>query len=222
MKKLIVLVLLVLTVNVVYGKNLGKFGNVYNIAEKDFINAVEEQAKKIDWNKKLQEAQREVSKEKIGTNNIPLQVAEKNRSYYVDVTYTLDFDIPKVSKDGKYEGILYKKGYKFNPLDYLNVNEVYVVINGKRKEEIEWVKTELWKYNNVFVMISEGNVFDVMEQIKRPVYFLTPEVKNKFNITKTISVIYAEKRKMRVDEVAILPQDSKKNKGVKYEKHKNK
>ena len=43
------------------------------------------------------------------------------------MTYTTEIDVP----DGK-GGILYPKGYTFNPLEYLTYSKTIIVINGSR------------------------------------------------------------------------------------------
>ncbi len=48
-----------------------------------------------------------------------LSKAKENQIKYIDPTYTLDRDIPRYNQFGKLEGILYKKGYSFNPIEYM-------------------------------------------------------------------------------------------------------
>jgi len=62
--------------------------------------------------------------------------ASKNKIFTVDMTYTLDTDIP----DGK-GSIPYPKGYFFNSLDYLNMSSILVVINGESQRQVEWFKS---------------------------------------------------------------------------------
>lgn len=54
---------------------------------------------------------------------------KENRIKYID-QHILDRDIPKYNKFGKQEGVLYKKGYTFNPIEYMtSIASDFIVFN---------------------------------------------------------------------------------------------
>ena len=59
--------------------------------------------------------------------------ARKDRTFLVDMTYTLERDI----RDDK-GNIVYPAGYAFNPLSYVSYPRTLVILNGKRPEQIRW------------------------------------------------------------------------------------
>ena len=113
-----------------WAKDLGTFGAVYPIAEPDSLAELKEKAAKVDWKRHLD---REKLTRKV-RNYKPsdlkrLPATARDRAFLSDLSYTLDVDIP----DGK-GGILYPKGYTFNPLDYIQMRRTIVVIDGKRPQ----------------------------------------------------------------------------------------
>ena len=54
-----------------------------------------------------------------------MQPARKERTFLVDMTYTLDRDI--ADEKGN---VVYPKGYTFNPLDYITYPGTLVILDG--------------------------------------------------------------------------------------------
>ncbi len=94
--------------------DLGTVGRVYPIAEKDCLNEIREKAKKLDW-EKIRDESIEMAKNYKPENLVKLPKATQDKTFLVDMSYTLGNDIP--DKDGK---IIYHKGYRFNPLEYID------------------------------------------------------------------------------------------------------
>lgn len=127
------------------------------------------------------------------------------------MTYTLDKDIPRVNPQGQVVGILYPKGYKFNPLEYMMISETYVIINGSRKAELDWFIANYKNKPLVYPLLTEGNAFDVAERLGRPVYLLDDKIKKLFQIEQTVSVVYPEGKFMRVDVLRIKDEEKHDN-----------
>ena len=183
-----------------YAKDLAVVGKTCRIVEKDALSEIEERAAQINWKEKIDT---DVIGKKIKSfrpeDMRELKRAEKNRKYTVDMTYTLEFDIP----DGK-GGILYPKGYTFNPLEYMFYPKVLVVINGDDKEQVEWFRTSLYYGDSkVKLLLSGGSYYDLALQFKRPVYYLNSAIADKFNLQSTPSIIFQNGGVMEVWEIAI-------------------
>lgn len=195
--------LLLITINT-YAKDLGTFGNVYHIAEKDVIAEIEKRSAETDWTSALY-AEADKLKKQAGTAAMVLPPAENEYSYFVDMTYTLNHTISKYDTQGNPVGVLYPKGFTFNPLDYMSVTETYVILNGTRDAEIRWFNKHFKDDYRAFPIITEGNAFDVSDKLSRPVYTLEPEFRDRFSIKHTLSVIYEDfsRKMMRVDVLRI-------------------
>jgi len=187
---------------------LGTYGNTYPIEEKDAIVEMEEKIKKVDVEKIRKELETKMRNHKPH-DLASLQIAEKSYSYLVDMTYTLDVDIPKVNSEGKVEGIIYPKGYTFNPLDYMPVDPPPLVIfNGENTKEKEWVKKKMKendpRMKNAMLVVTQGSFIKLAEEMKKPVYYLKEIMVERLKLRNTISIVYREKNKMRVDVHSVI------------------
>jgi len=186
--------------------NLGRSGSVYGISEPDALKEIEDRARSIKIDR---EAFRKEMEEKVALyrpfNSVSLPPAANDRIRLVDMTYTLKFDIP----DGK-GGILYPKGFIFNPLEYVPFSQTLVVLNGSREEEIEWFLASGYsKRRNVKVLLTGGDWRSVLRKIKRPVFYLTAPVAERFRLKATPSVVTVKgNRYMEVKEIHVRPEDS--------------
>lgn len=184
MKKIIILILsYIIITSVAYGSQ----GKTYPIYEKDAITEIKSAASKVDWNKYLsREAQEKKLKEFKPKGLTKLPNATTSRVRNVDMTYTLEFDIP----DGK-GGILYPKGYMFNPLDYVRYPGMMIVLDGTRKEQIEWFrKSKYYNKINVKLLLTDGNYYNLKNQLNQSVYYAFPDMIRRFKVSHVPSVIW--------------------------------
>lgn len=190
---------------------LGTFGNTYKIVEKDAIVEIEEKLKKIDYEKIRKELESKL-KNYRPSDLKSLPPAEKTYSYYVDMTYTLDVDIPKVDNKGKIIGTLYPKGFTFNPVEYLVADPPPLIIfNGNNKKEVEWVKQKYKDSLHVMFVITEGDWIEISKVFKRQVYYLKEMMVDKLKLKNTVSVVYRDGKHMRVDVYAMPKKVTKKS-----------
>jgi len=190
--------------------SLGTFGNTYPIREPDALVELEKQIKKVDVEKLRKELETKFRNYKPSDwHNLP--PATKPYSYYVDMTYTLDTDIPHVNDQGEITGILYPKGFRFNPLEYMPSDPPPLIIfNGENKKEKEWVKYYYKNHFNVMFLITKGNFAKLSEEMGRPVYYLKDLIAEKLQLRNTVSIAYREKNNMRIDVYAIANAKEKK------------
>ncbi len=194
---------------------LGTYGNTYSIKEKDAMVEIEEKIKKVDVEKIRKELEAKMRNYKP-SDLVSLPQASKSFTYLVDMTYTLDTDIPKVGADGKMQGILYPKGYSFNPLEYMPADPPPLVIfNGTNTKEREWVKKKLKEndpiINKSMFLATQGDFIKLANEFKRPVYYLKEIMAERLQLKNTISIVYREKNRMRVDVHSVQAKKSGQN-----------
>jgi len=188
---------LVLGVTSVQAKVLGTFGTVYQIAEKDALAEIEARARQVDWSKVLDKKKVENYQGPPDRGGLPR--AKRNRSFPVDMTYTTEIDVP----DGK-GGILYPKGYTFNPLDYVNYPKTLVIINGNDPEQVKWfAASEYDKRLDVTLLLSEGNFGAVSKRISRPMFYADRKIIERLKLKAVPSVIRQKGRLMEVNEIVV-------------------
>jgi conjugal transfer pilus assembly protein TraW len=186
--------------------DLGTFGMTYPIAEKDAIEEIKEKADKTDWSKHFNKEKIEKAVKEYRPENIArLPRAAEDRTFQVDMSYTLDFDIP----DGK-GGILYPKGYTFNPLDYVQWPNVMVVIDGSDKDQVRWLTSSQYLTDyRTMLLISDGGFWDLSHSLKRPVFYATQQIAERFQLKAVPSVIRQSGRYMEIKEIEINSKDKK-------------
>lgn len=181
--------------------DVGVHGEVWEIAEKDPVIAIQAAyAEKEDLIKAQVEAMRDLKGYSPEIKPVKLQKAKDKKSYLVNTTYTLGNDIS--DQDGN---VVYPAGTVYNVLDYppFPMKKKYVFFDGANPLEIEYV---LSRYANdpSAVFITDGNVEAwkiAREKIGSGLKMLTKELAEVFHIQNTISVAYQSDNNIRVDVI---------------------
>lgn len=196
----------------VCAKTVGRSGNIYRIAEPDAFKELEDKAASIDLKERIKKEETTQKIEQYHPSNIvSLPPAKKDRTFLVDMTYKLEFDIP----DGK-GGILYPKGFVFNPLEYVPFSRMIVVLNGAAENEVDWLTaSEYYKRADVMLLVTDGRWKDLLgrfKRFKRNVFYLTEPIATRFRVSATPSVIVKKDNKfMEVREIHVPEKKDNKN-----------
>src|SRR3989304_8356306 len=184
-----------------FAKTVGRSGNIYRIAEPDALKELEDKAASMDLKERIKKEEAAHKIERYRPSNaVSLPPAKKDRISLVDMTYTLEFEIP----DGK-GGVLYPKGFIFNPLDYIPFSRTIVVLNGAAENEVDWfTASEYFKRTDVVLLITDGTWKDLMHRFKRNAFYLTEPARARFRLSYTPSVIVKKDNKyMEVKEIHV-------------------
>ena len=184
----------------------------YSIAEKSFIDEVIERKPLIEKNakeyvKKLKNDAQDMS----GESTIS---ATNSYVYYIDPTYTLEQDIPKYNRYGQYEGVLYKKGTQVNPIKFIKaIPPDIVIFNPCDPDEKSFVqKLRITRYKDKH-FLATSTMCKVKELVKddlgKHAFMLTKNIKEKFKIKETISIVSVDKS---VNKIKVEVYNAKKSK----------
>lgn len=204
MRKVICISLFALNLLVADNRVELHLGQTYDFAERDIIELIHEH---IDKNKDeisaRLDSERDINKEKVKNFKpkglLPLEPATQDRVFYPPLEYTLQKDI--VGADGK---VLYKKGLTFNPADYVKLHYAMVVIDATNKREVEWLKKSDYLNSIAYrILLSDGSYYEMMNELHREVFYLMPEIRKKFQIQKTPSIIKQVENKIEVKEICL-------------------
>lgn len=128
-----------------------------------------------------------------------LRKAGQDRSFAVDMTYTLDRDLK--TQDGN---IVYPKGYTFNPLDYTGLSIGLVVIDGSDPTQVEWFKESPYSSNHkVKLLLSGGYASSLSSELNRSVFYLDREVAERFQLTAVPCVVVQRDKHIQVTEYLV-------------------
>jgi conjugal transfer pilus assembly protein TraW len=189
-------------------RDLGTFGTVYDILEKDALKELEEKAKSVDFSKAvdrnaLVKKAKNFTPEDVKEMNA-IGPARKDRTFLVDMTYTLERDI----KDDK-GNIVYPAGYSFNPLNYVSYPRTLVIINGKRPDDVRWFEESSYaKDAQVTLLLTDGSYSELSRSLKRPVFYASGRLIEALRIQAVPSVVRQSGTYMEVTEVRIPPRQA--------------
>jgi len=168
--------------------------HTYKIAEKDLLEEIMNEARRVDWiaiDKKV----REKILKYTPPTSFYLAEAKEHKVRYFDPTWYLPFDV----KDA-YGNVLWKKGTAINPLEKIPEavwkKKVIIFLNLKDKYQrqfaLNYIKNHKDK-NVVLIADKHSNLKDVVDFIKKygyfSVYSLTKQVAERFGVDKTLSVV---------------------------------
>ena len=192
-----------LDADVSFAMHLGSVGNVYSVVEPDALDDIKEAAARVDWDKAIDRQKKLAMIKNFRPRDLhPLPVAEVDRSFLVDMTYTLDSDIP----DGK-GGVLYPRGFSFNPLDYVSLTSVLVVIDAGDRRQVDWFKATPYAEDyRTRLILSGGDYYDLTEELERPVFYLVDTVSRRLQLAAVPSVVRQQDNMLLVREV-MLPHE---------------
>ncbi|TKB12276.1 hypothetical protein [Desulforhopalus sp. IMCC35007] len=192
---IIIVIFCLLPVSFACGKNLGSIGKTYPIVEPDLV---EEIKASIDF-EKLAKVMAEHRQSYQAKDIHALSTAKRDRTFFVDMTYTLDHDI--VNENGE---IMYPRGLTWNPLDYVSLPDGLVVINSEDEKQVEWfLKSSYHKNHQMKLLISAGFAAPLMKQLDRPVFYLTKTIADRLQLAASPCVISQKGKKMMVQEIKI-------------------
>ena len=177
-------------------KDLGTAGTVYSIIEPDLLAELRQYALTHTPSPEKQQQERAHYQPK-DLRRLPKATAD--RSFEVDMTYTLTHEVT----DGSGH-VLYPRGFKVNPLQYVNFTGGLVVIDGSDPRQVEWFEKSPYYPNKLAILlISGGYAFELTSTLKRPVYYLTGEIADRFRLAAVPSIVVRKGNGMSVREVKI-------------------
>lgn len=186
--------------------NLGKLGPTVAISEENFMDAIEEKIKTTDWDSMKKRAAETVWTD-YPMENLP--AARTDRIFQIDPTVVAIRDI--VTPDGE---IVARKGDRINQLEVMPFNQLLVILNPLREKEIEAAtqiiaqgKADGLKVSVLATKIDRDHGWEsynkIVKTMGQHVFLLTQEVRQRFQIRSTLSVVTAEEGKFLIREVAL-------------------
>ncbi len=125
--------------------------------------------------------------------------ATRDRTFLVDMTYTLERDL--LDGDGK---VIYPKGFTFNPLDYVSFSGGMLLIDGSDPTQLKWFKKTPYVNNHqVRLLLSGGYAYELINQLKRSVFYLTDEIAERLQLAAVPSLVFQKDDKLEVREIMV-------------------
>lgn len=184
--------------------DLGKRGPTEAVSEPNLMDVIAKRIGEVDWEAKKKRAVDNV------WNNIPmypLPPAPENRIVRIDPT----IEAKKTIRDAE-GNVVVAKGTRINPLELRSFDSIVLVFNPMRESELQAAKeivgNAVKNGEKIIPVLSQINKAEgwtmyneVARELDHRVFMLTPELKSRFRIMHTMSVIRASGRYFEVREV---------------------
>ena len=185
-------------------RDFGVRGETVAISEPDLLLEVKERFSRFDWTTYQKNAQTDFWQ---STHFESLPQAQKDREFQVDPTFTVSRDIRNT-----HGHLIAIAGQRVNPLDAFPFQQKLIVFNGTRPEELSTVVRELQAdpSKRVTLIISEMDrssgwkgLQNLQQKLGSRLFLLTPDLKKRFKLEATPSVIEAKGQQSRVKEIGM-------------------
>lgn len=165
---------------------LAPTGKTYPIAEPDALQEIQQRSSQVDTRKVM--ADFDISK---AIKPYPLPHSRTTRVRYHIPWYTSDIDVP--DKDGN---IIYPKGYRFNPLEYVHYPRRIIVATAG---QFDAMKADL-RPSDMLIM-TEGDYTKANDSLPQAVFVLDELVRSRLDIQVVPSVIEQHGKTFKVLEI---------------------
>jgi len=177
--------------------NLGIVGKTYPVQEPDIVAEVRQNAAKIKDNAMLERIK---TYQPASLHTLPRAASDK--TFLVDMTYTLDRDL--ADADGK---VIYPRGFSFNLLDYISFSGGLVIIDGQDTSQVKWFRASPYFENNrARLLLSDGHASELIKTLKRPIFYLTDDIAGRLALKAVPSVVIQKEGRLQVREFHV-PMD---------------
>ena len=179
--------------NLIFAKDKGIYGELFEIAEKDLLEEIQEKLSNLEKTGKLLESQEEIQKRITKNISEPKAISgiihtKKARTFEFDPTIEVTVDL----KDHKGK-IFAKKGDKHNPCDHASFSKTLLFIDGESKKHIAWLKKKMKDCKNVKIILIAGSPLKLSEELGIPIYFdQSGAITKKLEIKQVPAMVFQE------------------------------
>jgi conjugal transfer pilus assembly protein TraW len=202
--KVVLLVLLLPFFNAI-GDDLGTHGVTFPIIEPDMILEIKLKLENLKTSGQIDKMNEQFKNKAMDYVNRPTPL--KNIKHTIVAREWL-FDPAVLVKDdlkdqsGK---IFHKAGSRVNPLDYINLTNVLIFIDGDSKEHINYAREQNIKYQgHTKIILVNGHITNLMKRFKTRFYFdQEGTLTRKFGITSVPAIVSQEAKALKIKEVLL-------------------
>lgn len=186
-----------------WAEDLGVIGKVYQIMERDLIEAMKDRLRQMEKTGELAKKQTEYKNRVISGIEHPrpipgIRTTEVASTHYYDPSVIVDRDI--VTAEGR---LMYPRGTKVNPLDYIGWNTYLLFVDGRDQKQLDSSKRIMATSDKpVKLVLVAGEPLNLMRKWKKQVYYDQGGIlTRRFAITRVPAIVRQEGKMLRVDEL---------------------
>jgi conjugal transfer pilus assembly protein TraW len=185
--------------------DLGRFGEVYDIAEVDLLEAIKSRLATLDGPRLKQQAMARFW-QKRQFEVLPASGEDRDRT--IDLTVTAPRDL--VAPNGN---LIIRAGHAVNPLDQMAFGLCLIVFDATQPAQLDTVRQLSCRDKSARVLylatqLSRENGWEGLKSLETrldaPVYFLTPDVRQRFQLQHVPAVVEQSGNRIVVRERKVL------------------
>lgn len=187
----------------VMADDLGVVGPTYEIVERDVLELITSKLKQMEQSGELAKYQEDYKNKVIASIEHPrpltgFKATETAETHYYDPSMVTQKDI--VDATGK---VLYRRGTKVNPLDYIGWNTYLLFVDGRDEKQLAFSKKIVATSDRpVKIVLVAGEPLALMRKWKSSVYFdQGGKLIKRFAITQVPAIVRQEGKRLRIDEL---------------------
>ena len=198
---LILGVCLAMPVNAGY---LGVYGNTWEIAEPDLLDALMAKLKVMEKAGKLKLLEQEAKRQALATIETPKPVpgitkARQSRKW----TFDPSVRVPETIKD-HLGNVIAPVGMVVNPLEYTSLTKPLLFIDARDKRQVRFARAFVGREPRAKVILVGGSWLDLTRAWKRQVFYdQAGFITGRFGIRQVPAVVRQQGKVLAIEELAI-------------------
>ncbi len=199
----LVSLLLGITINLVQAEDLGVIGHTYEITERDLIEVMQAKLRQMESTGELKELEKKHRNRVIASIEHPKPVKGVIHTvtpsfHYYDPSIITGKDI--INEKGQ---ILFPRGTRVNPLDYVGMSSNLLFIDGSDSAQLEFSQqVERESDKPVKLVLVAGEPLLLMKKWKKQIYYdQGGTLTRRFAITQVPAIVRQEGKRLRIDEL---------------------
>ena len=190
-----------------YGKNLGVFGAVFDIKEKDLIETIQQKLSAMEVSGTLAYHQNQLLEKANNALQTPhpvlgLSETVTPRTFNWDPRISFPMDIKNHQNQ-----LIYKKGTLVNPLGTVSFKGQWLFFNGDDIRQKEWAAST-YKMGDKLILVR-GSPMQLMRDLQLPVYFDQQGLlTRKIGIQQIPARVYQDGQVLKVEEIHLAGESS--------------
>ncbi|WP_233579731.1 type-F conjugative transfer system protein TraW [Legionella septentrionalis] len=187
---------------VAYGKNLGNYGQIFPVLEKDIrqilMNRLHEMESSGELEKYRQEVIGRVSKHIVRPSPLNLSTTNSPQTFYVDPTVTINQDIRLPNGV-----VVAKAGMRLNPFKHVTFSKTLFFFNSDDKHQLSWVKNHYRDYQYVKFILTGGDIREAANALGRVYFDLNGQLTQLLHIKHVPTIVFQQGLLWKAQEVEV-------------------
>ena len=196
---------LLLFSNGAFAKNIGQYGQVFQVDEEDIRQIIMKRLESMQKSGSLLHVQREIE-QRIAAHTIrpkplTLTTTSKPKTFRIDPTVTVSHDL--WTPDGL---LIAKAGLRINPFERVHFSKTLFFFNADDARQVAWVKKHYADFNHVKFILTGGDVRVAAELFGRIYFDVNGLISTKLHIKHVPSIVNQDGLYWQVREIGVFDE----------------